>query len=131
MQDIAFGYVKTLHGKSVEEAEELVAAALKKEGFGILTRIDVKATLKQKIDADFKPYLILGACNPVLAHKALSSDESVGLMLPCNVVVSDTPDGAQVAIADPQAMFKVVDREDLRFIADEAEERLRRVYEAL
>lgn len=131
MQDIAFGYVKTLHGKSVAEAEELVAAALKTEGFGVLTRIDVKATLKQKIDADFKPYLILGACNPVLAHKALSSDESVGLMLPCNVVVSETPEGAQVAIADPQAMFKVVDREDLRFIADEAEERLRRVYEAL
>jgi len=91
-----------------EEAVEKVVAALKNQGFGVLTRIDVKATLKEKIDIDFRPYVILGACNPPLAHKALSTDARVGLMLPCNVTVEDDPHGSSIIrIANPKTMIMV------------------------
>ena len=92
---------------SYDEALEKVTAALKKEGFGVLTRIDMKATMKEKLGADFRPYAILGACNPPLALKALSTDAVVGLMLPCNVTVEANPagDGSIVRIANPEAMM--------------------------
>lgn len=132
-QSIAFEV--TLAKASYEKAIELVTAALKAEGFGILTRIDVRATLKEKIDADFRPYAILGACNPSLAHRALSHDAQVGLMLPCNVTVEATPaGGAIVRIADPDVFLQVADFQhdkELRAIASEARVRLQRAAGAL
>lgn len=117
---------------SYDEAITAVSAELQKEGFGILTEIDVKATLKKKLDVDFRPYKILGACNPNLAHKALSLVPEVGLMLPCNVTVSQEEDGRiLVSIINPQQMLGVVDNPDLEAVACDAEEKLRRVAAAL
>ncbi len=121
---------------SYEEAMEKVVAALKKEGFGVLTRIDVKATLQEKLGADFRPYAILGACNPPLAHKALSTDAVVGLMLPCNVTVEADPagSGAIVRIANPEAMMQMgalQANETLREVAGQARKKLERVADAL
>ena len=109
-----------------------VTAALKKEGFGVLTEIDVKATLKQKIDVDFRPYKILGACNPPLAHRALTAAPEVGLLLPCNVTVAQADNGmVDVALIDPIIMLGVVDNPALKPIAQDARERLQRVTAAL
>ena len=116
---------------SYEQALEKVAAALKTEGFGVLTRIDVKATLKEKLGEDFRPYAILGACNPPLAHRALSIDPLAGLMLPCNVTVEESPQGkAIVRIANPETMMQagsLGDQPDLVSVAKEARLRLERV----
>lgn len=131
MRIVEYGFYKDLPGISVEEAEEKVSLALKEEGFGVLTRIDVKGTLKQKLDIDHKPYVIMGACNPQLAHRALSTDDTIGLLLPCNVVVAETENGSEVAILRPEAMFAAISRPELEPIAAEAETRLRRVYENL
>ena len=123
-----YGFERRLEHTSVADALERVTAALKTEGFGILTQIDVKDTLKKKIGVDFRPYLILGACNPSLAHRALTIDAQVGLLLPCNVVIQEEPGGGVVvSIADPRAMFTVVDNPALTPIVDEVDERLRRV----
>lgn len=128
----AYGFEQQLDHATVDEALERVTAALKGEGFGILTQIDVKDTLKKKLDIDFRRYLILGACNPSLAHRALSADPQIGLLLPCNVVIQEAPAGGViVSIADPRAMFTVVDNPALAPIVDEADERLRRVAAAL
>ena len=117
---------------SYDEAITAVTEELKKEGFGVLTEIDVKATLKKKLDVDFRPYKILGACNPTLAHKALSLVPQVGLMLPCNVTVAQEEDGRiLVSIVNPQQMLGVVDNPDLEAVACDAEERLKRVAAAL
>ena len=114
------------------DAEAQVIDALKAEGFGILTEIDVKATLKKKIDVDFRPYKILGACNPPLAHKALTAVPEAGLLLPCNVTLSQDDEGTiDVAIIDPLMMLSVGDYPALQPIADEAAERLQRVVSAL
>jgi uncharacterized protein (DUF302 family) len=102
MSDLAFEV--RLDGP-FDAAIEKVGAALKEQGFGILTRIDVKATLKEKIDVDFRPYVILGACNPELAHRALSARPDVGLLLPCNVTVEQSDGGVDVKIADPEVMM--------------------------
>jgi uncharacterized protein (DUF302 family) len=131
MRSVDYGFYRDLPGSSLVEAEEKVTEALKREGFGVLTRIDVQGTLKQKLDVDYKPYVILGACNPHLAHRALSKDDTIGLMLPCNVVVADTEDGAEVAILRPKAMFESIQKPELEPVADEAEERLRRVLDSL
>lgn len=118
-----------------DAAIERVTEALKVEGFGILTRIDVHDTLKKKIGADFRPYAILGACNPTLAHKALSARGEVGLMLPCNVTVEATGEGGSlVRIADPQMMMTVGDLGNeaaLQQVGSDARSRLLRVAEAL
>ena len=127
----AYGFEQRLDRATVDEALERVTDALKREGFGILTQIDVKDTLKRKLDVDFRRYLILGACNPSLAHKALSTDAQIGLLLPCNVVVQEADGGAIVSIADPRAMFTVVDNPELAPIVDEADRRLRRVMASL
>ncbi|RLA38882.1 MAG: hypothetical protein DRR06_20030 [Gammaproteobacteria bacterium] len=104
----------------MEEAEQKAIAALKDEGFGILTEIDVQAVLKKKIDVDRRPYKILGACNPVLANKALQAEPDLGLLLPCNVVIREEDDGSTtVAIVDPAAMFTVVDKPEMEDMADE------------
>ncbi len=114
-----------------EQAIEKVTAALKEQGFGVLTSIDVQATLKQKLGVDFRPYTILGACNPPLAHRALSADLDMGLLLPCNVIVYAVEDGAVISIADPLAMLKLADNPALNEMAQEARERLERVVAAL
>jgi uncharacterized protein (DUF302 family) len=115
-----------------EEAIEKATAALKEEGFGVLTEIDVKATLKKKIDADFRRYVILGACNPNLAHQALQNELNIGLLLPCNVIVYETDNNkSTVSIVDPMAMMGVTQNENLNKVADEANTRLVRVVEKL
>lgn len=118
-----------------DAAIERVTEALKAEGFGVLTRIDVHDTLKKKIGADFRPYVILGACNPQLAHKALSARGDVGMMLPCNVTVEAAGEGSTlVRIADPQMMMTVGDlghEQALQQVGSEARERLLRVAEGL
>jgi uncharacterized protein (DUF302 family) len=102
---------------SMEEVKVKVVEALKAQGFGILTEIDMQKTLKQKIGVDFKPYQILGACNPHFAYRALSADEAIGLLLPCNVVLKQESDGVEVSIQDPEVMFSVVDEEVKRAMA--------------
>jgi uncharacterized protein (DUF302 family) len=114
---------------SYERAVERVREELPKEGFGVLTEIDVRATMKTKLDVDFRPYIILGACNPPLAHRALSAELEIGLLLPCNVIVYEADDGAVVVSAfDPLAMTTMArNREALETIAGEVREKLSRV----
>jgi uncharacterized protein (DUF302 family) len=118
-----------------EQAIEDVTSALKAEGFGILTKIDVKATIKEKLNKDFRPYVILGACNPPLAHRALSHNAEVGLMLPCNVTVeAKETGGALVRVANPRTYMEVGkfhEDSELRNIADEAHAKLLRVIDVL
>jgi uncharacterized protein (DUF302 family) len=124
--DPHYGYTRHLPGVAPAAARERIIAALKEEGFGILTEIDVAATLKTKLDVDFRPYVILGACNPQLAHRALGAEIGIGLLLPCNVCVWEDDGGSVVSIAKPEAMFEIVGRPDVQPVADEAGERLRR-----
>ena len=120
MSDPSYAFSRKLDGVSVDEALERVAEALKANGFGVLTKIDMKETLKNKIDVDFRPYVILGACNPKLAYKALQGDSSMGLLLPCNVVVQETEGGTLVSFADPKAMFELVEDAPIEDVAAEA-----------
>ena len=109
-----------------------VTAALKVEGFGVLTEIDVRDTLKKKLDVDFRPYKILGACNPPLAYRALSAAPEVGLLLPCNVTVSEVAPGEiEVSLIDPLVMMSAVTRPELAEVAQEARAKLERVAAAL
>ncbi len=114
-----------------DQALERVSTALKEQGFGVLTEIDVRQTMKQKLDVDFRPYKILGACNPPLAHRALSADLEIGLMLPCNVVVYQQDGGSRVEFLDPVAALGMVQNEQLEPVAREARERLAKVARAL
>ncbi|MFB3885687.1 MAG: DUF302 domain-containing protein [Thermodesulfobacteriota bacterium] len=119
---------ESLLDSSFEHAVSKVTDALKEEGFGVLTEIDVKATLKKKLDADFRKYVILGACNPPYAHRALQADLDVGLLLPCNVIVYETDEKkAYVAIVNPMAALDVIKNDDLKKIASEVSDKLRRV----
>ena len=122
---------KELADIPVPEAVGRVTEALAGQGFGVLTTIDVKETFKSKLDVDFRPYVILGACSPPLAHRAISADSDVGLLLPCNVVVEEADGGSRVSIARPRAMLGLAELEGLNQVAEEAEERLSRVLEAL
>jgi uncharacterized protein (DUF302 family) len=120
--------------KSFDEALSLVTSALQREGFGILTRIDVQATLKEKLNESFKPYLILGACNPPLAHRALSSEPEIGLMLPCNVTVEETDARhTTIRLANPQMMLAMgfEDHPVLAEVAQTAEEKIKNVVREL
>jgi len=117
---------------SFDDAIERVTAELKKEGFGILTQIDVKETLKAKIDVDFRRYKILGACNPSLAHKALRTEDKAGVFLPCNVVVQEHENGeVEVSAVDPVASMASVENKDLESIAEDVQKKMKRVIEAL
>jgi uncharacterized protein (DUF302 family) len=116
----------------VIEAEKRAIEALKAEGFGVLTEIDVKAVLKKKIDVDRKPYKILGACNPVLANKALQAEPDLGLLLPCNVVIREEEDGTTtISIVDPAAMFTVVNKPEMADMANEVREIFERIMASL
>jgi uncharacterized protein (DUF302 family) len=130
--DVRYGLVKELPGVVYDDAVTNTTNALKAEGFGVLTTIDVKATLKEKLDVDFRRYVILGACNPPLAHKALSAEPMIGLLLPCNVVVMETDDGGSVVSAfKPTEGFSLVDNDGVQPLAAEVEERLIRVLDSL
>lgn len=121
-------YFSTQTDLNFEDAITRTTEALKKEGFGVLTEIDVKATLKNKIDVDFPKYKILGACNPQFAHKALLSEEHIGAMLPCNVVVRENKAGqTEVFAVDPVASMSAVDNADLAPIAQEVQQKLKAV----
>lgn len=115
-----------------DQAIETVTAKLAEKGFGVLTTIDVKATLKKKIDVDFQPYTILGACNPRFAHRALTAENRIGTMLPCNVVVQQTPDGkVEVSAVDPAASMQAIDNPDLAAIAGDVRQMLKDIVEGL
>lgn len=132
MTSANYGYTRNLGKVGFDEAEKRIEAALKTEGFGVLTEIDVKSTLKKKIDVDFRKYKILGACNPKLAHGALSNEPLIGLLLPCNVVLLEEDDGTvTVSAAKPSEMFKIVENPDMAGIAKEVDTKIQRVVEAV
>src|SRR5579859_6886444 len=114
-----------------EEAIPRVKEALKAEGFGVLTEIDVRRTLREKLGVEKEPYIILGACNPPLAHRALEQELDIGLLLPCNVVVRAEGNGSRVDVADPQVMLGIVGNEELNAVAEEAKKRLLRAVASL
>ncbi len=122
----------TVLNTSYEEAVTKVTDALKEEGFGVLTEIDVKATLKKKLDKEFRKYVILGACNPPYAYRTLQADLDVGLLLPCNVIVYETNDRkAYVSAFNPVSALEIMKSEELRKIAEEVSEKLRRVIDTV
>jgi uncharacterized protein (DUF302 family) len=126
-----YGFGKTVD-MSFEAALKKVSEELAKEGFGILTEIDVQATLKKKLDADMRPYRILGACNPPFAHRAIGAEPTIGLLLPCNVVVREDDSGkVQVEFMDPDVMVQLIDKPEVHAVAAEVSAGLRRVCEAV
>jgi uncharacterized protein (DUF302 family) len=129
--DPAYGYTVHLAGVPFDQARTRAVDALKAEGFGVLTEIDVKSTFKTKLDLDFRRYVVLGACNPQLAHRALQAELGIGLLLPCNVCIWEENAGSVVSIGRPDVMFQLVNRQDVQPVAAEADQRLRRVIERL
>lgn len=126
-----YGFNVTV-AETFDGAIEKVTEALKTEGFGILTEIDVKATLKEKIDVDRRPYTILGACNPQLANEAINAEPDIGLLLPCNVIVREEQDGTiTVAFMDPEAVLALVDKPEVQVLAKQVREKLQRVKEMI
>jgi uncharacterized protein (DUF302 family) len=129
--DVSYGFGKAVR-LSFDAALLRVTEELQKEGFGVLTEIDVKATMKKKLNADMAPYRILGACNPQLAHRALSVEPQIGLLLPCNVVIRQDEAGkVYVDFMDPNSVLGLVKRPEVKQLAAEVEQRLRRVMAAL
>ncbi len=126
-------YFSKILNTSFDEALTKVVDELKKEGFGILTEIDVKETLKKKLNVDFKKYKILGACNPPFAYKALQAEDKIGTMLPCNIIVQETSDSGQVEVAaiDPVASMQAVENPALEKIAAEIQDKLKKVINSL
>lgn len=127
---MSYYFGKTVKGP-FDDAVARATERLKEEGFGILTEIDVKATLKKKLDVEFRNYRILGACNPPFAYRALQAEDKIGTMLPCNVIVQETEGGVEVAAIDPVASMQAVGNPALREVADEVRARLRRVIDGL
>jgi uncharacterized protein (DUF302 family) len=128
---MTYYFNKTI-ASSFDQAIEKVTEELKKEGFGVLTDIDVKATLKKKLNADFRNYRILGACNPPFAHKALEAEDKIGTMLPCNVIVQEIAEGqVEIAAVDPIASMQAIQNPALADVANEVQQRLKRVIDRL
>lgn len=129
---MSYYFSALLHNTSWETAIEIATNELQKEGFGVLTQINVKETLKKKIDADFRPYIILGACNPHFANKALRAEGKLGVFLPCNVVVEQHDDGSvEVSAVDPHAMMASVTNPELAPLANEVKEKMERIIAAI
>lgn len=125
--------ISTTVAADYEHAVERTREELAKEGFGVLTEIDVRATMKKKLDVDFRPYIILGACNPPLAYKALSAERDIGLLLPCNVIVyaGDEPNTSVVAAMDPVEALALAGNESIKPVAEDVRARLERVLKAV
>jgi len=124
-------YIATEVKDSFANAVEKTTAALAAEGFGVLTQIDVQATMKKKLNVEFPPYVILGSCNPPFAYRALTAEDKIGTMLPCNVIVHETESGVEVAAVDPLSSMQAVENPALEGIAHDVKEKLRRVIESL
>ena len=127
-----YGFTTTLNGTTFDQALAKTLAALKAEGFGVLSDVDVQRAMKEKLGVDMPPYRILGACNPPLAYQALQAVPDIGLLLPCNVVVrEEAPERVVVGFLDPQVMVTMVGKPEVKVVADAAEQRLRRACESL
>ena len=130
--ELAYTYNRVLKDVAIDDAELLVRDALAEKGFGVLTEIDVKATMKKKLDVNFRPYMILGACNPEFAYKAFQSEDKIGTMLPCNLVLQDAGDGTvEVSAIDPMASMQAIENPDLEAIANDVQGLLKSVIEEL
>lgn len=127
---INYGFTKELN-VPFEEVIEVVTQGLKKEGFGILTKIDVKEKFKEKLGVDFKKYAILGACNPSNAHEAILAEENIGLMLPCNVIVYEKGDKTVISIIRPTVAMEMIDNEELKKISMNVETQLKKVFDSI
>lgn len=127
---MAYYFSKTLDAP-FDEAVEKTTAALKQHGFGVLTRIDVKNTLKEKIGAEFRPYVILGACNPHMAHQALQAEDKIGTMLPCNVIIQAVDGKSEVAAVDPVASMQAIENPALAAIATKVRDELKAAVQSL
>lgn len=125
-----YGFSKTV-SLTYENTIQKVTEELKKEGFGVLTSIDVKETLKKKLNIDFPRYIILGACNPPFAHKALLTDEQIGLLLPCNIIIYEKAGKTNISFFDPMIMMKITEDETIRPIAEEVKAKLEHVLNAI
>ena len=125
-----YGFSRTVD-MPYEKAIERITEEMKKEGFGVLTEIDVKETLKKKLNVDFKKYKILGACNPPIAHQALLAEEEIGLLLPCNVIVYEKEGKSVVSVFNPMIMTQLIDKEGMNSIAEEVKAKLLRALEAV
>ena len=124
MEQHRYGFSVTLNDTALEQAVERVTASLANVGFGVLTRIDVDKTVKAKLDIDFRPYTILGACNPGLAIRALNDDAEIGLWMPCNVVVQQTGSDSRISVIDPNTMVPLVDGAEVKTVMGEAQQLL-------
>jgi len=127
---VTYGFTKDV-AMSFEEATEVVSEELKKEGFGILTKIDVREKFREKLGIGFKKYVILGACNPPSAHKAILAEENIGLMLPCNVIVYEKADRTAISIIRPTVAMGMIENDELRAIAAEVEAKLAKVFKSI
>lgn len=128
---MSYYFSKTIN-EGLDKAKERVTEGLKEEGFGILTEIDVQATLKKKLDVDFRPYIILGACNPGFAYEALKAEQHIGTMLPCNVILQEIKKGSiEISAVDPVASMQAIDNKPLINVANEVRNKLQRVIEKL
>ncbi len=130
--DVPYGITRRIDG-DLQSVRARVTSALKDQGFGVLTEIDVASTLEQKIGEKIDPYVILGACNPKLAHRAIGSEPGIGLLLPCNVVLTQDGNGTVVSAASPKAMFEIIEnpKAEVAAVAEEAEKRLRAAIAAI
>lgn len=128
---MAYTMDRSFPGARLDEIDRLTRAALSEAGFGVLTEIDVQATMKKKLDEDMPGYRILGACNPKMAHQALGIEPKVGAMLPCNVILRETDEGVEVSAIDPQASMSAIDNDELKRVAGQVRDMLARVVKAI